>query len=91
MSAMTWEVTEAVPKRSFVWTARTTGTRMVAGHYLETDTDGALIARLTFDHAGPLVGLLSKLVGGRVRRYLQMEAEGVKRRVERANPANDSA
>jgi uncharacterized protein YndB with AHSA1/START domain len=82
MRSYVWEVTQSEPGRSFVWECRVAGTRMVAGHWLESRVDGRVTARLTIDHTGALAGLLGKLAGGRIRGNLQAEANGIKRHCE---------
>ncbi|GAA4979533.1 SRPBCC family protein [Actinopolymorpha pittospori] len=82
MRPMVWTVIEAQPGRSFVWETRTAGTQMVAGHFLETGPSNTLNIRLSIDHSGLLAGLLGRIVGDRIRTYLRMEGEGVKRHAE---------
>jgi uncharacterized membrane protein len=82
MRAAVWEVTELEPGRSFVWSTRSGGMSMVASHVIEPGTDAATV-RLSFELAGPLSGLFGRLMGGRIRRYLQTEADGVKAYCER--------
>jgi hypothetical protein len=77
MRGTVWEVTELEPDRSFVWSARSGGVSMVAGHTIEPGADRATV-RLSFDLTGPLSGLFGRLAGGRIRRYLGMEADGLK-------------
>lgn len=77
MRAAVWEVTELEPDRSFVWTTRSGGVTMVASHVIEPGADAATV-RLVLDLTGPLSGLLGRLMGGRIRSYLQAEADGVK-------------
>ena len=81
LRAAVWEVTEAEPARSFVWVARTAGMTMVASHEVEPAA-GGVTARLTFEMTGPLSGVIGRLLGTRIRSYLQMEADGVKTRAE---------
>ena len=81
MRAAVWEVTELEPNRSFVWQTRSGGVTMVAGHVIEPGT-GSSTATLTLDLTGPLAGLLGRLMGKRIRSYLQAEADGVKAHCE---------
>jgi uncharacterized protein YndB with AHSA1/START domain len=81
MRATEWEVTELEPDRSYVWSARSGGMSMVAGHTIEPGADRQMV-RLTFELTGPLSGLFGRLAGGRIRRYLDMEANGVKSHCE---------
>ncbi len=81
MPALTWVVTEVVPERSFVWESRATGVITVAAHLLTPVDDGTRLT-LTLDQRGWLAGPVGLLTGGRTRRYVNTEAEGLKRRCE---------
>lgn len=81
MRPMNWEVTEDAPGRSFVWATRTSGCTLTAGHYISGD-DGRVGVRLTFEIAGALSPLLSVLAGSRIRRYVDLEGESLKRHCE---------
>ena len=76
-----WTVDELVPGQSFSWSSRRPGVRTVAEHHLHPDADGCALT-LVLRQSGPLAGVSARLFGGLVRRYLRMEAEGLKRRVE---------
>lgn len=81
MRPMVWTVTELDPERSFTWATATAGIQLTAGHDLTSEA-GAVSARLSVRVTGWLAPLITPIVGARIRRYLQMEAEGLKRRVE---------
>jgi carbon monoxide dehydrogenase subunit G len=81
MRPLTWTVTEDDPGHSFVWATRTSGCTLTAGHYL-SEADGRVGVRLTFQIAGTLAPLLSALAGGRIRRYVDLEGENLKRHCE---------
>ena len=82
----TWVVTELVDGRSFSWSARAPGVVSVADHELEPIPGGTRVT-LLFSQDGPLGGAVAKVAGGLVRRYVAMEAAGLKRRCE--EPPND--
>jgi uncharacterized membrane protein len=75
--------TEWQPGSGFTWESRAPGVRSVASHRIESSRDGSEVAlSLRFDGwMGPLVGLFA---GGLVRRYMRMEAAGLKARAERS-------
>jgi uncharacterized membrane protein len=80
---LVWEVTELTPGTSWSWTTRSPGATTVATHRLEALGDGRTRVTQTIDQRGPLgvvVGLLTRRL---TRRYLAMEAAGLKQRVER--------
>jgi uncharacterized membrane protein len=81
MRAAEWEVTDVEPARSFVWRTRSGGFDMVATHALEPAGDGVRVS-LSFELTGPLSGLVGWLAGGRIRRYLSTEADGIKAHCE---------
>jgi uncharacterized membrane protein len=86
LPATLWVVTELVEGESFTWSARGPGVVSVAGHWLEP-TDRGTRVRLEFSQQGPLGTALGVLAGGMVRRYVGMEAAGLKRRCEEPPPA----
>ncbi len=79
---MEWTVTVLEPGRNFTWQASSGGMTFTGGHEL-TPTDQGVEALLTFALSGPLAWLGALLAGGRVRRYVDLEAEGLKRAAER--------
>jgi uncharacterized protein YndB with AHSA1/START domain len=81
MRPMVWTVTEFEPERSFTWTAAAAGIELTARHDLRPEAD-AVSARLSLRVTGWLALLIIPAVGPRIRRYLRMEAEGLKRAAE---------
>lgn len=84
LPAMVWRVTEVEPGRSFDWTASSLGVTTEAGHRIEAMGDDRNRSRVTLSIAqtGPLAGLVGWLLGSQTRRYVELEAEGLKRRAE---------
>lgn len=78
-----WRVTELAAQREFVWVSETPGVRTTAEHRLLPLPDGRTRVELAMSQSGPLAGLIGWLYGGLLRRYLRLEAEGLKRRSER--------
>jgi uncharacterized protein YndB with AHSA1/START domain len=78
-----WTVTEVTAPRSFTWVARGPGVRTTATHVVEPAGVGSEV-RLTLDQGGPLGAVLGLVTGGLTRRYLDLEANGLKARVEQA-------
>lgn len=79
-----WTVTEFEPGRVFAWASTNAGVTTVGGHYLARSANGGTTVRLTFTMSGLLAPIVGALMGGTVRRYVQLEADGLKRRSEAA-------
>ncbi|TNY38163.1 SRPBCC family protein [Thermomonospora catenispora] len=79
-----WRVTELTPNASFTWESTSPGVTTVAGHELTSTEDGRTGVKLTLEQTGPLVRLVSLFTGRLTRRYLEMEAQGLKARCESA-------
>lgn len=78
---MIWTVTELASERSFTWTASAPGLQFTGYHEL-TPSDDGVRAELTFTLTGPLAWLGRLLAGRRMRQYVDMEADGLKRQAE---------
>ena len=87
MPALVWVVTALVPQESFAWVAKSSGLTTVGLHQLTPRPSGGVTVRLGLEQRGPLAGLVGLLSAGRTRRYVQMEADGLKRRSEEAAAA----
>ena len=78
----TWDITTWDAPAFFEWTQKETGATIVAGHRVEALGDGRARLTLTVDMRGllvPIMGLFSK---GLTNRYMNVEAEGMKRAAE---------
>lgn len=76
-----WEVTELEPGRGFTWTNRGPGMTSTGGHRIVSTTDGTSSVTLRIEQVGP-GALLAWLFLPLTRRYVQMEAAGLKSRCE---------
>jgi uncharacterized membrane protein len=81
---VTWVVTELTPGSSWTWESRAPGALTVARHVVTPTGDGTTRVEQSIDQTGPLGGLVGRLYAGLTRRYLRMEAEGLKAAAERA-------
>jgi uncharacterized protein YndB with AHSA1/START domain len=82
MPALTWAVTEIDAGRSFDWQTSSPGVTTLGTHTITTAGDGRSSLTLGLRQSGALVGLVNVLTGSRTRRYVQMEADGLKRAAE---------
>ncbi len=87
MPALVWDVTALVPQESFVWMTTSGGLTTVGFHQLTLGPSGGVTVRLGLEQSGRLAWLVGLLNARRTRRYVQMEADGLKRRSEAAAPA----
>lgn len=84
LPAAMWTVSAIDPGRRFEWVNRAPGLR-VTGHHSVEPTNSGSRATLALSYDGVLGGLLAKLTEGITKRYIEMEARGLKARAE--NPA----
>jgi uncharacterized membrane protein len=82
MPKLVWEVTDVAPGRSWTWVQRSPGGLTLASHDVTAISDGRTRVRQQIDQRGP-VGILVGLGMRRMtRRYLDLEAVGLKTRSE---------
>lgn len=77
LRAGTWRVTELVPDSSFTWDNHALGIRSAAWHSVDVDSHRTQI-RLELEQTGILSRVVGVLLGSRIRRYLDIEARGLK-------------
>ena len=77
-----WEVTNLEPGRSFSWRAGGPGFTTIGEHRVTAEGPGRATATLGIRRSGPLAGVANRLFGKVDRRYVSIEAEGLKRRSE---------
>ena len=80
---LVWQVSSLNPGKSFTWQATSPGVKSVATHRIESNGVYTKLS-LEMHQTGPAAGVIATLLGKRVRRYMRMEAEGLKRRAETA-------
>jgi hypothetical protein len=76
-----WDVTAVSEPNGFAWVAKSPGGKSVVDHRIEATGRGSRVT-LSIEMSGPVGAVVSRLYAGLTRRYLQMEAEGLKRRSE---------
>ena len=80
----TWDVTVWEAPSYFEWTQKMTGATTVAGHRVETIGEGRSRLTLTLDMRGLVISIIGVFYKGMTNRYINLEAEGMKRAAESA-------
>jgi uncharacterized membrane protein len=78
LPVIVWTVSEVRDGEAFTWEARSPGVHTVAFHRLAANPDGSTQITIGLDQTGPLAGVVRVLTAARTRRYLVMEAAGLK-------------
>ena len=76
-----WIVTALHEGRGFDWESRAPGVRVLARHLVEPSACGARVT-LSLQYNGLLGNILGRLTATLNRRYIALEADGLKRRAE---------
>ena len=77
-----YTVTEYEPGQAFSWAAKAPGVTVTGDHHVGPRGDGQAAVRLAVRLTGVLAPLVAPFAARRVRRYVAMEGEGLKRRCE---------
>ena len=78
-----WEVTALEEGRAFTWATRSAGASATANHTVAPLGNGSRVT-LSVSYGGPLGVVVGWMFRGLTRRYLALEAAGLKRRCEEA-------
>lgn len=87
LKAAVYTVTECEPGKSFVWEMKATGVKVRASHLVEDRGGSHARMVLGIEQSGALSGLISILYGKLTRKYVTMEAEGLKKAAEKQESA----
>jgi uncharacterized membrane protein len=82
MPKLIWEVTEVTPGQAWTWVQRSPGVLTSARHQVIELSDGRTEVRQQIDQRGPIGALVGLLMRGMTKRYLEIEAAGLKARSE---------
>jgi uncharacterized membrane protein len=80
----TWDITVWDAPSYFEWTQKTGGVTSVAGHRVDAMGEGRARLTLTLDMRGFLIPVFGGFYKGLTNRYMNLEAEGMKRAAETA-------
>lgn len=87
---LVWEVTDLAPGAAWTWRQAAPGALAVAVHEVVALDATRTLVRQRFEQRGPIGALVGRLLAGLTRRYLRMEADGLKAACEAAH-ARDAA
>jgi hypothetical protein len=76
-----WQVTVFEPRRGFAWVTRSPGVQVSGAHWVEPDGDGSRVT-LSLHFSGLLGPLMARLFRDLNKRYLAIEAQGLRTRCE---------
>lgn len=76
-----WHVTRVQANHGFDWESKSLGARMTGGHWIQPTARGSRVV-LSLEFAGPVGAIVGYLFAGLTRRYLAMEAAGLKLKSE---------
>ncbi len=88
LQKLVWKVTEIEPGASWTWVHRSPGVQVTARHYVTAQPGGRTLVRQELDQAGALGALVGRLTVKRTKRFLALEAQGLKARSEQLGRAN---
>ena len=88
MQELVWRVTEIGPDTSWTWVQRSPGVLVTARHDVSAAPDGRTLVRQQLDQRGVLGGLVGRLMVKKTKRFLELEAHGLKARSEQLSRAN---
>jgi uncharacterized membrane protein len=91
MPKLIWEVTEIRPGSSWAWQQRSPGGTTVARHEVIAQGEGRTLVRQQIDQRGPIGAAVGALMLRMTRRYLELEAQGLKARSEQLRRLDASA
>jgi hypothetical protein len=82
LPASTWTVS-TLDGSGFRWTSSTPGVHSVGDHWAHDSGDGGTTVTLALTLTGPLARLTTLFYSGLIRRYVRMEADGLRAEVAR--------
>jgi uncharacterized membrane protein len=84
LSEGVWDVTAWDAPTSFEWTQKSSGVTSIAGHRVEALGDRRARLTLTLEMRGLLIPIFGRFYRDLTNRYMQLEAEAIKRAAESA-------
>jgi hypothetical protein len=84
LPAVVWRISTVRDGESFTYETTSPGVRTTAFHRVAANPDGTTQITIGIEQSGPLSGVVHGLLGRKTRRYLQMEAAGLRAASEAA-------
>lgn len=88
LQKLVWKVTEVDAGSSWTWAQRSPGVRVTASHYVSALPGGRTQVRQQLDQRGALGALVGRLMVKKTKRFLELEARGLKARSEQLSRAD---
>jgi len=88
MQKLVWRVTEIDPGSSWTWVQRSPGVLVTARHDVIAQPGGRTLVRQQLDQRGVLGSLVGRLMVKKTKRFLALEAQGLKARAEQRSRAD---
>ena len=88
MQKLVWRVTEIDPGSSWTWVQRSPGALVTARHDVISQPGGRTLVRQQLDQRGVLGSLVGRLMVKKTKRFLALEAQGLKARAEQRSRAD---
>lgn len=88
MPKLSWKVTALDPGSSWSWEVRSPGASTSARHDVIALRGGRTLVRQKLDQGGAVGALIGRLMVKKTKRFLELEAQGLKARSEQLSRAN---
>jgi uncharacterized membrane protein len=88
MSKLVWKVTEIDHGSSWTWVQRSPGVLVTARHWVTGRPDGRTLVRQQLEQRGVLGALVGRMMIKKTKRFLELEAQGLKARSEQLHRAD---
>jgi uncharacterized membrane protein len=88
MSTLVWKVTEIDPGLSWTWVQRSPGVAVTARHHVIAQPDGRTLVRQELEQRGMVGALVGRMMLKKTKRFLELEAQGLKARSEQIHRAS---
>ena len=88
MQKLVWKVTEIDPGTSWTWVQRSPGVLVTARQWVIAQPGGRTLVRQHLEQRGALGALVGRLMAKKTKRFLELEARGLKARSEHLSRAS---